>query len=258
MGKRLKNILKLKQKKYRIKEDRFILEGIRNVEEILQSGLKIFSVLYTEKLLQNKRGLELYKSVEKQNIERIKVTDNELENISHITTPQGILAICQKFHHDFDGLIGGKVKSLVILDAIQDPGNLGTIIRTADAAGVSGIVVGKGTVDFYNPKVLSSAMGSLLHLPIVKTDDLVSAVKQLKQKGIRILACDVHANKNYAGVNYDYPIGIIFGNEGAGLSKEIIDLTDEMLKIPIIGRAESLNVGIACGIVLYKMIEKNS
>ena len=143
----------------------------------------------------------------------------------------------------------------MILDAIQDPGNLGTIIRTADAAGVSGIIAGKGTVDIYNPKVLSSAMGSLLHVPVVKVDDLPAAIRRLKEKGIRILACDVHAEKNYLEVNYHYPLGVIFGNEGAGLHKDIIDLADEALKIPIMGKAESLNVGIACGIVLYKMQE---
>ncbi|MFH1238524.1 MAG: RNA methyltransferase, partial [bacterium] len=230
-------------------------EGIRNIEEAWQSELQIDTILYNEQLLKTERGCRLYRAIEKKKIETIKISENELQNISHSTTPQGILAICQKFQHDFAELIKGNIKSLVILDAIQDPGNLGTIIRTADAAGVSGIIVGKGTVDIYNPKVLSSAMGSLLHVPVVKVDDLPAAIRRLKEKGIRILACDVHAEKNYLEVNYRYPLGVIFGNEGAGLHKDIIDLADEALKIPIMGKAESLNVGIACGIVLYKMQE---
>jgi RNA methyltransferase, TrmH family len=256
MRKKLKNISKLKQKKYRVKEDKFLLEGIRNIEEILRSDVRIDSILYTDQLLKTKRGLELYLAIEKKKIKADKIAEEDFKNISNITTSQGILAICQKPNYNFSKLMSSKIKSLVILDGIQDPGNLGTIIRTADAAGVSGIITGEGTVDIYNPKVLNSAMGSFLHIPVVKVDDLAAAVKKLKEQGIRILVCDVRGEKNYSTANYNYPVGVIFGNEGAGPKKELINLADEVIKIPIVGRAESLNVGIACGIVLYKMLEE--
>ncbi len=257
MIKKIKYIVKLKQKKYRDQENKFILEGIKNVEEVLKAGLKIFSVLYTEQLFKTKDGGQLYKNIEKNGIEKIAVGEKEFKNISHSLTPQGILAVCQKLNYDFSEISKEKVKSLVILDRIQDPGNLGTIIRTADAVGVSCVIVSKGTVDVYNPKVLSSAMGSIGHIPIVRVDDILIALKKLKKNGIRILSCDVHAEKDYFGISYKYPLGIVFGNEGEGLTKEIINLSDEVVKIPILGKAESLNVGVACGVVLYKMIEKS-
>ncbi len=255
MKAKLKDIIKLKQKKYREKENKFILEGIRNIEEALISKINIYSFFYTAQLLKNKRGLRLYKNIQKEQIKSIRITIDELNKISDTSTPQGVLGVCEKIEYDFREFIKKNIRSLVILDSIQDPGNLGTIIRTADAAGADGVIVSKGTVDVYNPKVLNATMGSLGHLPVIEVEDLVDSIKKLKEKRIKILACDLRGKKNYNEVNYKGPIGIIFGNEGAGIRREIINLADEVMKIPIRGKAESLNVGVSCGIVLYNMLE---
>jgi rRNA methylases len=185
-----------------------------------------------------------------------QVTPQELLAVSDCETPAGILAVVNMAEHRLSDLLDIPKPFLVILDGIQDPGNLGAIIRTAEAAGVNGVILSKETVDQYNPKVVRATMGSLLRLPVVKVDNLTNLTEKLHARSIRIMACDVRGSKNYYETSWSLPLALIFGNEGAGMSKEIIGKIDEVIRIPQRKSVDSLNVAVAAGIIMYQVVEK--
>jgi TrmH family RNA methyltransferase len=151
-----------------------------------------------------------------------------------------------------------EVQAALILFCIevQDPGNLGTIIRTADAAGATGVILSRGTVDLFNSKVVRASMGSIFHLPIVRIKELVETLDKLKKNQLRIVAADHRASQDYHQADLSGPAAILVGNEGAGLPNEVLRLADETVKIPMPGQAESLNVGVASGIILYEALRQ--
>ena len=144
------------------------------------------------------------------------------------------------------------------LDRIQDPGNMGTIIRTADAAGANSVLVGKGCVDVYNPKVVRSAMGSLFHIPIVYTDNLVNTLVKLKENGGRIVTTHLLAKKHYYDVNYKNSTVVVMGSEDEGVTEDVARISDELVKITMPGNAESLNVAIAHGIIAFEAVRQRA
>lgn len=232
------------------------MEGIRAVEELLKSPSQRFKVIYTEELETNRRGQLLLKNLAHSKIEMTKILPRELAAVSDCETPAGILAVVNITEHRLADLLNAPKPFLVILDGIQDPGNLGTIIRTAEAAGVTGIILGRETVDQYNPKVVRATMGSLLRLPVVKVDSLLELIEKLRSKNIKTLACDVRGSKNYYEASWSLPLALLFGNEGAGMSQEIAGKIDEVIKIPQRRGVDSLNVAVAAGIIMYQVVEK--
>jgi TrmH family RNA methyltransferase len=249
-------IKSLHQKKGRAEKKAFIMEGVRAVEELLRSPGQHFKVIYTEELEANRRGQLLLQNLAHNQIEMTKVTAQELAAVSDCETPAGILAVVNITEHRLADVLAATKPFLVILDGIQDPGNLGAIIRTAEAAGVTGIILSKETVDQYNPKVVRATMGSLLRLPVVKVDNLVSLIEKLRSRKIRTIACDVRGSKNYYEVSWSLPLALIFGNEGAGMAKEIAAKIDEVIRIPQRKSVDSLNVAVAAGIIMYQVVEK--
>src|SRR5699024_2355703 len=173
------------------------------------------------------------------------VSEEVLKEISQTITPQGMAAVIEMKDD-----IKPKGDRFLLVDAIQDPGNLGTIIRTADAAGFDGVMIGEGTVDLYNDKVIRATQGSLFHLPVVQTD-LNKEIMALKEKNVVIWATAMEGAVNYKEVPIPEKVAIIVGNEGAGVQSELLQKADEKVKIPIYGKAESLNVAIAAGVFMY-------
>jgi len=233
----------LEKRKARRKEQRFVVEGPHLVEE---AGGLIDFVIYSEELpvvtkLRDK-GIDCYKTSRKQ-----------FSEISEVETPQGILAVVREQQFGLRDVLGGLV---VFCIGVQDPGNLGTIIRTADAVAASGVILSRGTVDLYNAKVIRSTMGSLFHLPIVHVDDVPETIEYLKNKKIRIVATDIAAKKDYWEADLKSPSAILVGNEAAGLSGEIVKISDETVKVPMPGKAESLNVAMCTSIVLYEVLRQ--
>ncbi|MEH6857153.1 RNA methyltransferase, partial [Priestia megaterium] len=167
--------------------------------------------------------------------------------LSDTETPQGIIAVCFQTKH---AEIIHTAQKVLLLDAVQDPGNLGTIIRTADAAGVEAIIVGEGSVDVYNPKVVRSTQGAIFHLPIVK-GDLLEMISLLKEREIAVYGTSLQNGKVYTCVKPSNEFALVVGNEGNGVSEKVLEQTDQNLYIPIYGKSESLNVAIASGILLY-------
>jgi len=185
-------------------------------------------------------------------VKKFIVNEKIKNSISQTESPQGIFAIVKmkEFSIEF------RDKRFVILDRIQDPGNLGTIIRTSDAAGFNTIILDKGSVDPFNPKVVRSSQGSLFHLKIINFD-IKRIIEELKDRGVKILGTSPKGDKVYTDVNIRDRLAIVFGNEAKGIRDEILSMCDETIRIPIYGRAESLNVSVSSGIILYHFAHLN-
>jgi len=186
------------------------------------------------------------------------VADRIFKSMSDTITPQGILGIIKRKEYTLNELLKLPGNCFLILEDIQDPGNLGTMIRTAEGAGVAGIIMNKGTVDVYNPKVIRSTMGSIYRVPFVIVDHLGDAVREMKKSGITAYAAHLQGEYNYYDENYDRGTALLIGNEGKGLSDEIAGLADTYIKIPMDGKVESLNASIAAAILLYEIKRKKS
>lgn len=250
---KIKLISGLKNKKHRDKYNLMIIEGFRAVTQLLDANIKLEILAFSEKSLNE---IESYRTFYEKNKEiAIIIKDNIFSQLSDTVNTQGIIAVTSIPEYSKD-MFDEKAKARVLLfDRIQDPGNAGTLIRTADAAGFDAIFVIKGTVDLYSPKVSRSAMGANLYIPIIEIEeeDLIN----FKKNKFKILATALDENaKTYDKVNYEEKCIIVLGNEANGVSKTILEISDERIYIPIYGKAESLNVGIAGAIVMYKSLEK--
>lgn len=256
----IKRISALRQKKYRDESGLFIAEGLRLVEESIRSGWHIEYLVYTELQFQNPDFFVLQHELAKQQTLQpakfLQVTDAVYHKLSETETPQGILAVVKKRSVSLTEMLTSVENPLlVILDGIQDPGNGGTIIRTADAAGCTGVIALKGCVDLYSGKTLRSTMGSVFHLPAVEGEAAPTVNAGLKSAGIALFAATLDAETLYYDADFSRPAAIVFGNEGNGLSPEMrkeLSSPRRRIRIPIYGQAESLNVAMASAIILYE------
>lgn len=246
-----KTIKKLKEKKYRIKEGKFILEGFRIIEEAVKAKIDIEYIIITEDNLSNLKEAEYLRDRSEDKI--ILISENLFISLSSTENPQGILAIA-KFKNIEENLNGDFY---VVCDKVQDPGNLGTIIRTAHAAGVDGIILTKGTVDIYNEKTIRSTMGSIFYIPIYYDDSKFTIIKKLKDKGVALVTTSLQESKNFFNENLKGKVMLAVGNEGNGISGELFNLADKKVKIPMPGGAESLNVAVASAIILFEKVRQN-
>ena len=249
----IKHIKKLKDKKYRDMNNEFLIEGIKIVKEAIQEKASIKQIIICEECEQT--GIiskELLYEIAKY--ECIYVTQNVFKNITGVINPQGILAVIEKKDKD-DNDIDYSEDVIVVLDDIQDPGNLGTILRTVDSIGLKQIVVSKGTADAYNPKVVRSTMGAIFRVNVVEVENVEEAVKEMKRNKFKTVVTTPNTNKTIYEIDYKNKI-IIIGNEANGVEKNIIDKADEKVKIPMPGKTESLNASVATGIVLYEYVRQ--
>lgn len=246
----IKNIIQLQKKsKARTEQKAFVTEGIKMFEEAKAGGYLIKAYV-SESYYEEKRKEDgQYFNGFAYEV----VADGVLKEASDTLTPQGIMAIVQKPDFSLDGILSDPKANLVLLEDIRDPGNLGTIVRTAEGAGVTGIILTKTSVDMYNPKVIRSTMGSIYRMPFVYVEDFKETIIKLKQKNISIYAAHLKGIKNYDDINYKEKCGILIGNEANGLSDEIAALSDEYIKIPMSGSVESLNAAIAAAILMYEV-----
>lgn len=232
---RIKNYIKLKDRKYRKKTNTFIVEGMHLVEEAIKEDLVI--ELIVEKDTKISTSLPI-----------VYVTKEIINKISEMESPSNIMALCKIRESN---IIGDKI---LMLDEIQDPGNLGTIIRSAKAFNVDTIVLSPNTVDIYNPKVIRATQGMVFHTNIV-IKDLIPTIDELKQNEIPIYGTKVDNGKDVRELkaNGKNKYCLIMGNEGNGVSKEILDKCDVYLYIKMNKNVESLNVGVATSILLYEL-----
>lgn len=243
-----KEIKKLKEKKYRIKSNKYLIEGLRFVEEAIKSKVSIDSIIFTESFKE--KNPELFLKIN-ENIKLIQMNEALLKQLCSTENPQGIVGVINMQNKE---LKSGKL--VVLVDKVQDPGNMGTIIRTAHAAGAAGIVMTKGTVDIYNDKTLRSTMGSIFYIPIVE-DDSLDFVKSLKKEGYKLVVSSLQGKNNFFEENLQGKVMIAVGNEGNGVSDKVYDIADIKVKIPMPGEAESLNVAVATSIMVYEKIRQS-
>lgn len=235
----IKDIYQLKQKKYRNQTRQFMVEGLHLVEEAYKNKvLKI--VLSNDELLLNKFN----------NVKTVLVNNQIIEKLSNTTTPQNVLGVVDIIENKFE-----LVDKYLILDGVNDPGNLGTIIRTSLALGVNHLILSNNTVDIYNDKVIRATQGAIFKANIYYTD-LEDIYKKLKQNNIKIITTSLEANKTLNDLEKMDKFAIVVGNEANGISNVSKEYADELIIIPMKNNIESLNVGIASGIILYGVLNK--
>lgn len=244
----IKEFKKLHKKKYREEKKQYIIEGFHLIEEAVKANEQINWILC------NQRGKNEWSVWLEQQPEEIviNVSDEVLAALSELPTPQGMIAIVEMPKYENNMQFSG---SWLLLDNVQDPGNVGTMIRTADAAGLSGVVLGDGSSDIYNTKVLRAMQGSNYHLPVIRKP-LAAIIDEFKKKQIPVYGTELNPEAvSYKTIVRANDYALIMGNEGRGVSPEFLEMTDQNIYIPIKGSAESLNVAIAAGILMYHLSE---
>lgn len=246
---RVKEWRKLLTAKGRKKAQTFLIEGDHLAQEARTSQAPVKEWILTEQYYQ--AHLEIIDALEEP---IYVITDALASSIATTQTPQGIFAVVHTAQKVQNWQPTGT--TYLLLDGVQDPGNLGTMIRTADAASFDGVILGDGTVDLYNDKVIRATQGSLWHIDIIPLQ-LSQAITSLKQANIPVFVSELNEDaQSYQVLQGKQCGGIIMGNEGQGVSKDIIALADMPVYIPMPGQSESLNVAVAAGILMYKLIEK--
>ena len=249
---KLKSIKKLKDKKYRDIENCFIIEGIKLVKEAILENQVIKNIIICEDCIKDGQ-VEQKLLLKLAKYECIYVSKNVFDSISDVNNPQGIMAIVEK--NNKDNKIDYNADIIIVLENLQDPGNLGTILRTIDSANLKQVITTKNTVDFYNPKVVRSTMGAIFRVKNIETDNLGDKLQELKNNGFECICTSLDADNSIYNIDYNKKV-IIIGNEANGVSKEIQDICDKKVIIPMLGKTESLNASVAAGIVIYEYVRK--
>ncbi|WP_090530566.1 TrmH family RNA methyltransferase [Pseudobutyrivibrio sp. UC1225] len=253
----IKNIMTLNKKARERKAQRlFVVEGIRAVAEVPSSLLH--AIYYVEGFGSSADGASFISEISAKApaVPMEEVAKKVFDSMSDTVTPQGVLALVKMQDFTMEDVLGkgaGKPAHIVVLESLQDPGNMGTIIRTAEGAGATGIIMNNTTVDLYSPKVVRSTMGSIFRVPHLVVSDLGATLTELKeQHGVSVYAAHLKGEKFYDEFDYSGPTAFMIGNEGNGLTDEAASLATSYLKIPMEGQLESLNASVAASILMYE------
>ena len=236
----------VKKAKARREQDLFVVEGIRMFREIPAGRLH---KAYVSESFLSQPGNET--RLERCPWEAVK--DEVFKAMSDTQTPQGILALVRQYHYRLEDILEQPGRALLmVLETLQDPGNLGTILRAGEGAGVTGVIMNRETADIYNPKVIRSTMGSIYRVPFFYTDDLKGTVERIKAAGVRLYAAHLKGENNYDKADYTGSTGFMIGNEALGLKDETAALADSYVKIPMAGQVESLNAAVAASVLMFE------
>ena len=246
----IKHIKKLKEKKYRDEYNEFVIEGIKLIQEAIQEHANIKYIVLCDGC--NSELIESHLKYEMAKYEVFYVNENIFKALSDVENPQGIIAVVEKNKKQEIDL---KQDIIVALDDIQDPGNLGTILRTVDSVGLKQILISKRTADAYNPKVIRSTMGAIFRVNIIECENLKEKLEELKKEKYKVMCTSLNTKNSVFDADYNKKI-IVIGNEANGVSKEILFIADEKVIIPMLGKTESLNAAVATGVILYEYVRK--
>lgn len=227
----------------------FLIEGFKLLEEAPEELIKeIYLTREAAERAASRRTIQ-----EKLDKAGYEIVSQELfSKMSDTRTPQGVLCVMRQPRYSLEQLISVDSPLLVVLENLQDPGNLGTIVRTGEGAGITGVIMSRQTVDIFNPKTIRATMGSIFRVPFVYVDSLKETVSRLHEKGIHTYAAHLAGKKYYDSFSFRQGTAFFIGNEGNGLSEETAGLAEEYLKIPMEGRVESLNAAVAASLLLYE------
>jgi TrmH family RNA methyltransferase len=249
---RVRAVAKLAKRTARAETGYFLVEGPQAVAEALAFHPETLVDLFLTPAATDRHADLVDRSTEAGVVPE-QVTEHVLEAMADTVTPQGVLAVCRQFPVSIESLLSGSPTLIAILEEVRDPGNAGTIIRAADSAGADGVILTGHSVDAYNPKVVRSTTGSIFHLPVAQGTHLHTAVGLVRKAGIQVLAADVKGD-NLPAVRGELtrPTAWLFGNEAHGLTEESLALADRVVKVPIYGHAESMNLATAASVCLYE------
>lgn len=248
----VKAAAELKQKKYRQQQGLFLAEGLRTVEEAVRYGA-VQSIFYTA--IEDDRTRVVLEEAAAKQIKLVCVSDKVLKKIADTETPQGISAVCEMRSKRLDDFLASG-KMLLVLDRVTDPGNIGTMLRTADAAGVGGLLLLQGCADIYAPKTVRASMGSLFHLPVLSGLSEELLVQAARKAGYELLVTCLDGADNLYKADLQGRLAFVMGNEANGVSPALLAAADKRVFIPMQGRAESLNVAMAAGIVMFEALRQ--
>lgn len=236
-----------KKAKYRKETGLFVVEGPKMFSELPRE--RIHAVYVSESFLKQEEHKKMLEGLKRAEV----VTDEVLKAMSDTQTPQGILALAKQDSWTLEDMFpADRQPLLMILETIQDPGNLGTILRAGEGAGVTGVIMNTATADIYNPKVIRSTMGSIYRVPFLYVSDLHETLKQLKSRKVQLFAAHLEGQNDYDQEDYTRAAGFLIGNEANGLTAETAALADTLVKIPMLGKVESLNAAVASSILMFE------
>ena len=253
----VKYLKKLYKTSKRKREGKFVLEGYRLIDEALKIGADFNFLFMTPEFKKSPKGQKIAENLSRETNLKI-ISDNLLEEIADTVNPQGIIAIVEEIEYDLDTFKKNS-NNILILDRVQDPGNVGTLIRTAAAAGFDGIITLKGSVDIYNLKVLRATMGAIFSIPIIDKME-IDGLKEFihnAEKEFQVICAEPSASDYYHETEYKKPLMLVIGNEAHGVRDELIKLSNLLVKIPLNNNIESLNAAMAGGILLYNIMYSN-
>lgn len=248
---KVKSLVNLRQKsKLRYSEGVFLVEGVKM---FLEAPTEQIKEVYVSESLLKKNSLEKLKNMRYE-----IVSDEVFQKISDTQTPQGVLCVMKMPQYTLRDMVMTERKNplFVLLEDIQDPGNLGTILRAGEGAGVDGVIMTKNTVDIFHPKVIRSTMGSIFRVPFIITDDILSTLRTLKTSGVKVYAAHLEESTDYDTCDYTAPSAFLIGSEANGLKRETADMADCYIKIPMQGQVESLNAAMASAVLLYEAVRQ--
>lgn len=238
-----------KKAKFRRERGLFVVEGPRMFEELEKD--RITQVYVTQKFLNDPAHHKMMEGMDVRKMEI--VTEEVLKAMSDTQTPQGVTAVARQYEYTMKDLKNrGKEPLLMLLETIQDPGNLGTILRAGEGAGITGVVMNRETADIYNPKVIRSTMGSVFRVPFLYAEDLKGTLEELKKDGVRLYAAHLDGKNSYDQEDYRGAAGFLIGNEAKGLERETADMADAWVRIPMEGKVESLNAAVASALLMFE------
>ena len=242
---RVKRLVNLgKKAKLRYSEGVFLVEGLKMFMEAPPEWVK--EIYVSESFLEKNPSEKL------KNMKYEMVSDEVFQKISDTQTPQGVLCVMKMPEYKLEDLLDKKHMLFILLEDIQDPGNLGTMFRAGEGAGIDGVIMTKNTVDIFNPKVVRSTMGSIYRIPFVITDDILKTIADLKACGVTVYAAHLKESVDYDLQDYTKSTAFLIGNEAGGLKRETADIADCYIKIPMKGQVESLNAAVASSVLMYE------
>lgn len=252
-NKNVKRVMQLGKKAgQRRKEDVFIVEGIKMFLEAPECQIReiYVSLSFMQAVGNNESMKDVVHKLTQCGYE--ETTDEVFAKMSDTRTPQGILCVLKQFHYSLEDMKLDSAPFFLVLEDLQDPGNLGTIMRTGEGAGITGVIMSKDTVDIYNPKTIRATMGSIYRVPFFYTEDILKTIGDLKQHNVHVYAAHLKGTGNYDEFDYNKGTAFLIGNEGSGLSDEVTNATDTLVRIPMKGNVESLNAAVAASLLMYE------
>jgi TrmH family RNA methyltransferase len=256
-NRRIVDARKLDQRKHRQRQGRFLVEGLQLLHMALDAGARPVEVFYCEDLFAGTEAAALLSRFRDTVADLVPVSEHVMHALSQRDAPQGLVATFALSETSLQDLYPTGRELVVVLDRLQDPGNAGTLIRTADAVGAGAVILIEPCVDVLDPKTVRGSMGSLFNLPLVRTDDVTQLFGWLRDSGLRPVGADAQLGSAWGEGLWQGGVALVLGNEARGLSDDVRAHLQDWARLPIVGRAESLNVAVAGGVLMYAWLQAN-